>query len=212
MVFDLRSIMPKERVELPQEKLSAYTQHYAKIMQEKFSYIRRDENSKAFDKIAEYIGIWHAAKKGECDYPKYGLFLFGEPGTGKTTAMQLFSGLCDVDYITSAELSKAFSIGGYDAFWQLADQYKHLHLIIDDIGCGDNAKSYGNEVPFVEFIREREKAWTEGRVCSFFTSNARNRDDVTQRYGQSVCSRLLGMCEFIQFKGPDNRDRYRVSR
>lgn len=209
MVFDIRAIMPKERVELAAEKQKEYAEHYTRIIQEKFLYIRKPENAVAFDKIALNIGLWHAANKGECDHPKYGLFLFGEPGTGKTTAMQLFSGLCDIDYITAAEMSKGFVIGGYKGFWEIAERYAFNHLIVDDIGCGDTAKSYGNEAPFTEFIRERERAWTEKGICTFFTSNAKNRDDVIQRYGQSVCSRLLGMCEFIHFKGEDNRDKYK---
>lgn len=209
MVFDVRAIMPKERVELAAEKQKEYAEHYARILQEKFRYYRKPENAAAFDKIALNIGLWHAASKGECDHPKYGLFLFGEPGTGKTTALQLLSGLCGIDYITAAEMAKRFAIGGHQAFWEMAEQYKFAHLIVDDIGCGDTAKNYGSEVPFIEFIRDRERVWTEKNVCTFFTSNAKNRDDVIQRYGQSVCSRLLGMCEFIHFKGDDNRDKYK---
>lgn len=205
MVFDVHSIMPKTRRELDQAKRQEYALHYSRVMQEKLGYIRKPENAASFDAIADYIAIWHAASHGECDYPRRGLFLYGEPGTGKTTAMQLFSGICGVDYIVAADMVKYFVVGGYEAFWDCADRYKYSHLIVDDIGCGDTARSYGNDAPFVEFIRERERIWTEKGVCTFFTSNAKSREDVTAKYGLNVCSRLLGMCDFLKFGGCDNR-------
>ena len=205
MVFNVYAIMPKERVELAAEKQKEYAEHYARILQEKFGYIRKPDNTEAFDKLAAYIGVWYAASKGECDYPERGLFLYGEPGTGKTTAMQLLSGLCEIDYITVGELTKSFAIGSFKAFWTIVDEYANQHLIVDDLGCEDFTKSYGNEVPLADFIREREKLRIEKGICTFFTSNAHNRGDIAERYGSSVCSRLLGMCDFIPFKGGDNR-------
>lgn len=205
MVFDLNDILPKERQELDAEKRNEYAEHYAKLMQEKFRYIRKPDNGAAFDAIADYCGRWYAAKHGECSFPKRGLFLFGEPGTGKTTAAQMISGFCDIDYITVGALTKAFAIGSYAAFWKMVEEYNNLPLIVDDLGCEDATKTYGNEVPLPDFIRERERMWQEGGVCTFFTSNAKKRDDVTDRYGYNVCSRLLGMCDFIPFKGSDNR-------
>lgn len=207
MVFDLRAIMPKERNTLDEQKQKEYADHYAKVMQEQFHYHRTPDNAAAFDQVALHIGLWYAASKGECDHPKYGLFLFGEPGTGKSTALQLLSGLCGIDYIVAADMAKVFVIGGYEAFWEFADRYKFSHLIVDDIGCGDTARSYGNDAPFVEFIRERERIWTEKGVCTFFSSNAKSRNDVIERYGVNVCSRLLGMCEFVKFGGVDYRPR-----
>ena len=207
MVFDVHRIIPKTRRELDQSKRQEYARHYAGVMQEKLCYIRKPDNAMSFDAIADYIGIWHAASKGECDYPARGLFLYGAPGTGKTTALQVLSGLCNIDYIVAADMAKAFAIGRYEAFWEIADRYRFCHLIVDDIGCGDTAKSYGNDAPFAEFIRERERSWTEKGICSFFTSNAKSREDVTARYGLNVCSRLLGMCDFLKFSGGDNRPR-----
>lgn len=205
MVFDVKKIMPHERRELSKEIQESYVAHYAKIMQERFNYARTPENAAVFDRIAAYIGVWYAARKGQCDYPERGLFLFGESGTGKTTAMQIFSGLCEVDYITVGELTKRFALGSFKLFWTIADEYANVPLIIDDLGCEDFTKSYGNDIPLADFIREREIAWLEKGICTFFTSNAKSRDDVIKRYGESVCSRLLGMCDFIQFKGNDNR-------
>jgi DNA replication protein DnaC len=100
--------------------------------------------------------------------------------------------------------------GGYrDAptiiFWMLADDYRYRPLIVDDLGCEENARSFGNQLPMADFIRERERQWQCSYLPTFFTSNARDRNDLSKRYGKNICSRLLGMCEFINFKGPDHR-------
>ena len=205
MVFDVKKIMPKQEKTLDFASKKAYTEHYTRVLQEKFGYMRTEANHKAFDVVAEYIAQCHAASKGECDYPRRGLFLFGEPGTGKTTAMQLVSGLCGIDYITTGVLAKTFAMHSYNGFWSCVDEYNHKHLIVDDLGCEETTRSYGNGLPLADFIRERERQWTEEKVCTSFTSNAKSREDVTARYGLNVCSRLLGMCDFIRVEGRDLR-------
>jgi DNA replication protein DnaC len=87
----------------------------------------------------------------------------------------------------------------------LADDYRYRPLIVDDLGCEENARSFGNQLPMADFIRERERQWQCSYLPTFFTSNARDRNDLSKRYGKNICSRLLGMCEFINFKGPDHR-------
>ena len=131
--------------------------------------------------------------------------LKGGPGTGKSTAMQLFSGLCGVEIITSGDLSKIFGLNSYEGFWKTADEFRHNALIIDDLGCESDAKSFGNTLPMADFIRSRESLWRSSGICTCFTSNATNREDIIKKYGNSICSRLLGMCEFIHVKGPDHR-------
>ena len=205
MVFNIEKLMPKPRKELDPAKRKEYAEHYATVMQERFGYIRKPVNAEAFDLIADYIGQYRAAMREECDYPKRGLFLFGEKGTGKTTALQLFSGFCDVDYLTVSSLTRVFSLGSFADFWKEVDEYKHRPLIVDDLGCEENHRSFGNEMPIADFIREREILWKEKGVCTFFSSNAKGREDVAKRYGESVCSRILGMCEFVKFTGNDNR-------
>ena len=205
MVFDLTKVVRPARKAIPEDVHKRYSAHYAKVIEEKFNYRVAAENAESFAAVVRYIAHWRAAKEGLCDYPERGLFLFGEPGTGKTTAMLFFSGLCDVEMITTDELAKAFALKSGSGFWTLADDYRYRPLIVDDLGCEENARSFGNQLPMADFIRERERQWQGSRLPTFFTSNAHDRNDLSKRYGKNICSRLLGMCEFIHFKGPDHR-------
>ena len=205
MVFNLRKLLPEPPREIPPQILADYTAHYAGVMQNKFGYRRTEFNAAGFDAVARFIAHWRAAGEGRGDYPARGLFLFGSPGTGKTTAVQFISGLCEMDFVSTDELSRAFSLRSGEGFWRLADEYKKRPLVVDDLGCEETSRSFGNTLPMAEFIRDRERQWKEAGICTCFTSNARSREELSKRYGSSVCSRLLGMCDFIQIKGPDKR-------
>jgi DNA replication protein DnaC len=205
VIFNLKTLLPVERKELDKETLDKYFNHYVKIMTEKFGLIRDSTNATAFDAVARHIALWQAADEGKCDRPSKGLFLFGTPGAGKTTLMKMFSGLCEVQFITMLELTKDFALGQHERFWKTVDQYNGVPLIVDDLGGEDSTKSYGNEVPIPDFIRQREAIWKDKGIITCYTSNAAKRDDITERYGSSICSRILGMCDFVKCSGVDRR-------
>lgn len=205
MIIDLNAMLPQPYRDVPPELHKRYTEHYSKVMQEKFNYRRTDTNAKGFDAVASYTAHWRAAEEKKCDYPRQGLFLFGTPGTGKTTAMQLLSGFCQIEFVPTDFFSKVFSLNSGSGFWNLAADYCDLPLIVDDLGCEQSAKSFGNLLPMADFIRERERLWQAKGICTCFTSNAQNREELISRYGQNICSRLMGMCKFVQFSGADNR-------
>ena len=205
MVFNLNEVLKKPRKKISPEVLERYSKHYTSVIEERLNYKCAPENTAAFSTFTAYIAHWRAAEEGLCDHPERGLFIFGDPGTGKTTAMQFFSAFCSVDMISTDELAKAFSLKSAEGFWTLADEYRFRPLIVDDLGCEENTRSFGNQLPMADFIRERERQWQKSQLLTFFTSNASSRDELIRRYGKNVCSRLLGMCEFINFKGPDHR-------
>ena len=205
MIFNLKTLLPVERKELDAETLEKYKQHYIKTLTEKFGLNRDDSNAAEFDAVACYIARWQAADEGKCDRPAKGLFLFGTPGAGKTTLMKMFSGLCEVQFITMLELTKDFALGQHQRFWKTVDEFNTVPLIVDDLGGEDCTKSYGNEVPIADFIRQREELWKNKGIVTCYTSNAKSRQDITARYGSSICSRILGMCDFIKFNGADRR-------
>ena len=206
MVFDLQKLLPKERKELDTETRQRYKEHYATVL-EKYGYKRDADNSAAFDFFADYFGQWAGAKREECSYPEKGLFVFGEKGTGKTSALQIFSGLFGIDILSIEDLTRAFTCGKEVSFWSLADEYQFRHLIIDDICNEHEAKVFGNTIPLPELLKKREYAWRYDNIYTFFTSNAKNRDEITRLYGDTITSRFLGSCNFIQLGGKDRRIR-----
>lgn len=204
MVFDLKKLLPQEHMELESGTRQKYAEHFAGVLN-KYGYIRDDDNAEAFDLLADYFGQWHGAENGECSLPPKGLFVFGEKGTGKTTAMKIFSGLFQIEELAIEDLTQAFTCGKEQGFWQLANEYRGQHLIIDDICNEHEAKVFGNTIPLPEFLKKREAMWKYDHIYTFYTSNARNRDEITQLYGDTITSRLLGSCNFIKLNGKDRR-------
>ena len=204
MVFDLSKYLPKERTELDAEKRMKYAQHYAERL-EHYGYFRDESNAKAFDHLADYFARWFAATQAQASYPEKGLFIFGSKGTGKTTAMNIFSGLFGIEMIRIEDLTKAFACGKEKEFWQVVDDLKWRHLIVDDICNESEAKQYGNKIPIADFLKQREYLWKYNGLYTFYTSNAKGRNELTEMYGDTITSRLLGSCEFIKLDGHDRR-------
>lgn len=204
MVFDLNYLKPKTRRELDPELRRRYAEHYATVLP-KLGYNRDKYNADAFDCICDYFGQFYGAGKDQCDYPEKGLFLFGEKGTGKTTAMQIMSGLFGIEIVPVEDMTVAFTCGKEEAFWELVSRFSGQHLIIDDICNEREAKMFGNRLPLPEFLKKRETMWKTRGILTFFTSNARNRNEITELYGDTITSRLLGCCNFLKLSGPDRR-------
>ena len=207
MIFDVRKLEKRPRRELEDSLREYYAAHYARVFTDHFGYLRTEKNGSFFDALAHFTADWYGAQHDQCDYPERGLFIFGPPGTGKTMAMQILSGVGDVEFLPCRELSKSFSLSGAAGFWRLTENFSRSHLILDDLGCEDQTRNFGNALPMVDFLRERESLWREHGIYTFFTSNAQSRGDVLARYGASVCSRLLGMCDFWHLPGSDFRQR-----
>lgn len=204
MVFDLKSLMPKEKRSLDAEKMQQYSKYYAETLP-KFGYMRDADNAESYDFLCRYFAEWYGAKQNECDYPRKGLFLFGEKGTGKTTAMKIFSGLFNIEIVPIEDFTIAFTCGKETAFWEFANSFNGQPVIIDDVCNEREAKAFGNTMPLPEFFKRRESAWHDKGIHTFFTSNAKDRNEITKLYGDTITSRFLGSCHFLKFIGPDRR-------
>ena len=204
MVFDLNYLKPKTRRELDSKLRKQYAEHYANVLP-KLGYRKDQHNSVVFDQLCDYFARFYGAKKELCDYPEKGLFLFGEKGTGKTTAMQIMSGLFGVEILPVEDMTVSFTCGKEEAFWDLVNSFSGQHLIIDDICNEREAKMFGNRLPLPEFLKRREAMWKTRGILTCFTSNARSRAEITALYGDTITSRLLGSCNFLKLTGPDRR-------
>lgn len=204
MVFDLNNMLAKTRRELDPEVRKQYAAHYATVLP-RLGYLRDGNNAAVFDYLCDYFGVWYGATKDLCDYPDKGLFLFGEKGTGKTTALKIMSGLFGVEFLPVEDMTVAFTCGKEPAFWDLVNSFSGQHLIIDDICNERESKMFGNKIPLPEFLKKRESMWKDRQILTCFTSNARNRNEITELYGDTITSRLLGCCNFLKLTGPDRR-------
>ena len=166
-------------------------------------YDSRDALS--FNKLVDYAARYGAGSDGEFAAPPRGIVMMGSRGTGKTEFLRRFSAMFDVDIIDARDLAWEFAIGGATAVNELLMPRRFQDLIIDDIGNEDEAKNWGNSFSLAAIIDKRYRLWSvPGGPLTFFATNA-TPEELAKRYGNTVASRIFGMCDVIRFSGTDRR-------
>lgn len=208
MVFNVTDFdveLKKPRAALSAEDRKRYRTYYLEMFPKLGIRVEKD-NREALYMAADFFGEWWAGKNGKADFPERGLFIFGAKGTGKTSVMQRFSALFGVEFISVWDLGITFAAGGMQGFWEEVKSFDNAHLIIDDLGNETAVRSFGNELPMPDLIRHREVLYrAPGPKYTFFTSNFTDRKGVISAYGDTVFSRIAGMCDFLEFRGRDWR-------
>ena len=128
-------------------------------------------------------------------------FGVGPAGTGKTFAARIIAAILDIDYFTVFELGTAFSMAGASGFWGLFESCRKMPMVIDDLGNESSVKSYSNVLPVRELLIARYELWQSLQCPTIITSNFASRKEISAAYGEFVTSRVLGMCDFVQFRG-----------
>lgn len=207
MIFNLDRLHRQPLPDMPDDMLDRHTEHYESILR-KYGY--DDRNAGAFRELARYLAIYNGGRSTGLDAaqyapPKRGLFLYGDKGTGKSFYLKILSGLFGVEYVPVDLLMRHYEKGSAKAFWTVVEEYNRTALIIDDICNEREIKSYGNASPMADLLIDRHRQWEDNGVLTFFSSNVHSRDELNERYGGPVMSRIIGMCDFIQLTGKDRR-------
>lgn len=144
-----------------------------------------------------------------------GIFIYGPTGTGKTLLFSILQEIIKLDEVfyyrygqprtfqfktvTARELCSQYASKGFDAMDWFAG---YNILFIDDIGTEqEKTKFYGTELDVIAYIveeRSRQKRITH------FTSNL-TPEQITDRYGSRVSSRIKGECNLILLNDRDFR-------
>lgn len=196
-----------ERRQPDPERMRELVPRMARIMQEA-GFQRREDNAAVFDRLADYFATWRGAVDGEWDYPERGLFLYGPTGTGKTTAMRIFSALFQIEIIYIRQLAKAFASNSAGSFWGWIDDLDIQHVIFDDIGNEGIVRHFGQPIPMQAIIDQRDDVFRRRGKLTFFTSNMEKSEYLAEMYGEAFRSRLLGLIgkgNFLKMDGKDNR-------
>lgn len=147
---------------------------------------------------------------------KQGVILCGNVGSGKTMLFNIFFDLMQPYYKASArEIAKEYAEEGIVILKKYVKKFKQTSIglqpvdfFFDDLGAEDNRKHYGNEANcMAEIICDRYDLYTQYGTLTHFTTNL-TEDEIEDKYGERVISRLKQMCVFLKLGGTaDSTDR-----
>jgi len=152
--------------------------------------------------------------------PGKGLLLYGSKGVGKTSIMKTFAyiltSLSNPQYppfstIDALKISDEYRKNGADSLIKYSRPVnrgliKNGGWFFDDIGVEEDANNYGNSANVIEVLMQYVYNYRDMRGRTHISTNL-NGDQLTQRYGERVYSRMVEMYNLVKFPAdlPDFR-------
>lgn len=150
------------------------------------------------------------------------LLLAGNVGSGKSLIMyclglitQRFPKEYNKKYITrySYKIENEYTKKGPESLFSLQNVHRSgnvpNNLLIDELGYENPVKWFGNDKKEIlaDVIMHRDQIWNSHGIQTHFTTNL-TMDELKEKYGERVESRLTGMCNIIYLgTKPDSIDR-----
>lgn len=169
-----------------------------------------DHNRKIMNSIFRYA-IKHPDSPLD---PNKGLFLYGEPGTGKSTIMLILAEFIRAinpkeafKLVNTAFIAAQYAADGIqaleDSTWNRgASGIRPVPRAFDELGREPNpAISYGTSLNTMRYILELR--YTAKSITHATTNMHPNM--LKEAYGYHIADRAVEMFNFIEFKGPTRR-------
>lgn len=133
-----------------------------------------------------------------------GLMLCGDPGTGKTIALELLARCTGMIVLTTDKMLETFLEGEDHAFVRRARELAPSPIVIDDLGSERDATSYGNASPIPGWLQSRYHDWQHGGPEMHIATNL-SQSAIATRYGARVLDRLRECCIIVPISGASMR-------
>jgi len=207
MNFDLKRLEPQKRTDPPEIEVQKVTNFYQmRLIQRGYKCYHEASHAAIAKYFAlTFFSINHPENNFLSSKPEKGLLLYGPVGTGKTFALQIFSGIFKIPFISAQALIQEYGKNGESGFWEFAKSFDGQDLNVDDICAERDLKSYGNETPMLDFFAHRERLFRDFGTLTNYSTNAKDRAALVERYGDRTASRILGMCTGVLVDGEDKR-------
>ena len=158
------------------------------------------------DCIEHLRGEYPCLTESRYPWPEKGLFIFGPSGTGKTTIAEVLAERFGMEFYTSSDLVFRYMANqGDDWYADFYDSVSNKPIVIDDLAAEREVRKYGNESIIIDLIMAREQTHRRFGTPTIFTSNLAGSNEIRDRYGDRVLSRIIGMCNIVMLTGNDRR-------
>lgn len=92
------------------------------------------------------------------------------------------------------------------AFYALRDLEDTPFLIFDDLRC-QHASAYEKTTVDNALLNLLSVFWANRASRTVIVTTNNNKDELKESYSDAVCSRLFGLCEYIEVQGSDKRSK-----
>lgn len=185
-----KTLLQAKNIEVRQVKTLNVCPEKEAEAQFKEAFMLTDKTIDSFEMLPEYKEIigWLSDNKGK------GLFMTGSVGRGKTTILR---GVLPLLFL--ANLNKIITV--YPARELHKFDYKKWLIAIDDMGQDDVVKDFGTSVNAVEDAI----SYAEDHMKLLLITSNLTRDQIKNKYGERIMSRIERLCKIVVFKGSSKR-------
>ena len=154
------------------------------------------EQAKWMTECRGYIHTERSLAALESYIKGYGLYLYGDVGTGKTSFFKCI-GTAGMRFFNILRHMAT----PLDRIDEIINGFRDDELVIDDIGSEPVYNNYGSRIDLLPWIVEVR---FESTKRTHFTTNL-SGDAITERYGARLVDRIKEMCKCYRFDGQSRR-------